>query len=87
MGTLKRRDRMVVFRLTQDEYRRLQRACSRTGARNISDYTRAQVLDGAVSKGASSRLEGRLTNFDERLTELQSAVRQVTRLLKQMKDS
>jgi hypothetical protein len=78
---------MVVFRLTQDEYKRLQRASTRTGARNISDYTRAQLLDESASKGASGRLEGRLVRFDKRLSELQSEVRQVARLLKQMKDS
>ena len=78
---------MVVFRLTQDEYKRLQRACTRTGARNISDYTRAQLLDGSASKGASNRLEGRLVRFDKRLSELQSEVQHVARLLKQMKDS
>ena len=78
---------MVVFRLTQDEYKRLQRACSRTGARNISDYTRAQLLDASISKGASGRVEGQLMKFDKRLSELQTAVRQISRLLKQMKDS
>jgi len=39
------RNRIVVFRLTQEEYRSLQEACQRAGARNLSDFTRAEVLD------------------------------------------
>jgi len=80
MAVLKRRDRIVVFRLTQDEYKRLQRACTRTGARNLSDFTRGQLLAGAWA----DRFEGRLSAFEKRMAELHAGVRQITRLLKQI---
>jgi len=43
--TSKPRNRIVVFRLSQDEYRSLQDACIRAGARNLSDFTRSEVLE------------------------------------------
>jgi hypothetical protein len=42
--TAKPRNRIVVFRLSQDEYRTLKEACDRRGARNLSDFTRSEVL-------------------------------------------
>ena len=38
-----------MFRLTQDEYKRLQKACSSTGAHSISDFTRRELLDKAAA--------------------------------------
>jgi uncharacterized protein (DUF1778 family) len=38
------RDRIVNFRLSQEEYRILQEASAARGARNISDFTRSEVL-------------------------------------------
>ncbi len=87
MAVLKTRDRIVVFRLTQEEYKRLMKACSHTGARNLSDYTRAQLLDPSASRTSPDRIETRLTKFDKRLSELQGQVRQMTRLLKQLSDT
>jgi len=43
--TSKPRNRVVVFRLSQDEYETLQAACARAGARNLSDFTRSKVLE------------------------------------------
>ena len=87
MAVLKRRDRIVVFRLTQDEYKRLQRACTRTGARNLSDFTRGQLLDRALAGAWADRFEGRLSAFEKRMAELHAGVRQITRLLKQIANS
>ena len=87
MPVLKRRDRIVVFRLTQEEYKRLLKDCSGTGARNLSDFTRTQLLDRVASRKQADRLEGRLSVFENKLSELNSAVRQVARLLKQKRNS
>jgi polysaccharide export outer membrane protein len=84
MGVLKRRDRLVVFRVTKDEYRQLQKACAASGARSISDYTRKELLGRSRAAPAANGLEGRLSAFDRRLAELHAAVRQVLRLLKQL---
>ena len=44
MPVLKRRNRVVVFRLTQDEYEDLKTVCTVRGARNISDFARSELL-------------------------------------------
>ncbi len=85
MGVRKRRDRLVVFRLTQEEYRRLQRESSRNGARSLSDYTRARLLE-AGEQAAGRRIEKRLARFDERLEEVQTVLRQVARLVKKISE-
>ena len=38
------RNRIVVFRLTQREYDHLKSASRRTGARNISEFARSEIL-------------------------------------------
>jgi len=87
MGVRKRRDRLVVFRLTQEEYRRLQRESSRNGARSLSDYTRARLLEADRAGALSARqVEKRLARFDERLDEVQKVLRQVARLVKKISE-
>ena len=81
MAVLKRRDRIVVFRLTQEEYKRLSKACSSTGARNLSDYTRRELLEKAASTGT---IDGRLSTFEKKLADVQSTVRQISRTLKKL---
>jgi len=43
------RDRVVVFRLSQQEYQTLKRACDSRGARNLSDFTRTELLSAVPS--------------------------------------
>ena len=74
MTVLKRRDRIVVFRLTRDEYKLLEKACSATGARNLSDYTRRELLEGRAGDGS---IELRLSKFERRLADVQSSVRKL----------
>ena len=44
MTFMKRRDRTVTFRLTQDEYDNLETASRRRDARTLSDYARSELL-------------------------------------------
>jgi hypothetical protein len=68
----------VVFRLTRDEYHRLQKACSATGARSLSDYTRRELL--ARPPGDRGRRgEVTLSQVDQKLEDLHAAVRQSSR--------
>lgn len=75
MTFIKRRDRTVIFRLTQDEYDNLETACRRRGARTLSDYARSELLQ-AVERDESEvmrelsdmrtrleRMEGLLSSF------------------------
>ena len=86
VSILKRRDRIVVFRLTQDEYKRLQKACSSTGAHSISDFTRRELLDKAAAAQPDG-IEDRLSLFEKQLSDLQTTLRQMNSLLKQIASS
>ena len=44
MAVTKPRNRVVLFRLTQDEYEAVQAACSENSARSLSDFARARIL-------------------------------------------
>ena len=64
------RNRILIFRLTQDEYRTLQAASSDRGARSLSEFARAKLLG---SLGAPP--------VDEQITELKTAVARIEQLL------
>jgi len=46
-----RRDRVVLFRLTQEEYRLLQDACTAAGSRSVSEFTRTELLSNIRGEG------------------------------------
>jgi len=72
MPVLKHRDRMVIFRLTQEEYENLKAACVLRGARNVSDFARSQLLL-AMDRERSEVLE--------RLSEIQSGMHRLEQSL------
>ncbi len=65
------RNRVVVFRLSQDEYRSLKEACERAGARNLSDFTRSEILEYLQSDALSDRLNRRLESLEQRIARMQ----------------
>jgi hypothetical protein len=69
--TSKPRNRIVVFRLSQEEYRSLQEACSRAGARNLSDFTRSEVLECLNSDAIGGHLARRFTTLEQQIAVLQ----------------
>jgi len=73
---LKRRNRIVVFRLTQEEYESLKSVCADRGARNISDFARAALLHSIGSDGKAA--------MDRRLAELESSLRHISELLEKV---
>ena len=73
MPVTKPRNRVVLFRLTQEEYSSLQSAAG--SARSLSEFARSRIL------GPSSEETGHLTQVDEKLSELKVAVDQLTRLV------
>jgi hypothetical protein len=64
------RNRIVIFRLTQDEYQTLQAASSEKGARNLSEFARGALLR---SLGAPP--------LEEQLRELKSEVTRIASML------
>jgi hypothetical protein len=69
--TSKPRNRVVVFRLTQDEYRALQEACSRSGARNLSDFTRSEVLECLNLEAAGGYMARRFAALEQQMEVIQ----------------
>jgi hypothetical protein len=65
---------MVVFRLTQEEYRKLQEKCSSEGGRNVSDFTRSELLARIDGEDSSGDVERRLHAVEQQLLALQCAV-------------
>jgi hypothetical protein len=68
MAVTKPRNKVLIFRLTQDEYQALQSASS--GARSLSDYARTKLL-GSLGEPA----------LDQQLLELRSTVTRIAQLL------
>jgi len=73
MPVLKPRNRVVVFRLTQDEYQELKTVSSVRGAPNISDFARSELLH-AIGRG-------RLSALDQKLLNLESTLQRVAQLV------
>lgn len=76
MAISKPRNRVVLFRLTQDEYAQVQRACTEVDARSVSDFARARILGHAAPGAMPAQVEARLadlTHAVERLTRLVEA--------------
>jgi len=71
-----------VFRLTQEEFRNLKLACDHKGARNISEFTRAEILDSlrpVDSPEASPMLE----SLRREIAQLQEMMVEVLRKLEE----
>lgn len=70
----KPRNRIVVFRLSQDEYGRLREACERRGGRNISDFTRSEVLAYLQSDTLGGRVERCFKSMEEKISALEMEI-------------
>jgi hypothetical protein len=77
LTAVKRRNRIVVFRLTEDEYEFLRGACHTAGGRNLSDFTRSEVL----TRLASAPEIANFSALDQRLEEMQAQLQSVLALL------
>jgi hypothetical protein len=72
MANTQPRNRAVIFRVTQEEYNRLEAACVNGGARSLSDFARSRVLSAAPSN---------LSNVEEKLDEIKTVVQQLARAI------
>jgi hypothetical protein len=79
--TKRPRNRIVVFRLSQEEYRALKEACDRCGARNLSDFTRSEVLDFLNSGTRPDRFKLRLAAFEGEIAGLKASIAHLNQLL------
>ena len=68
------RNRVVVFRLAEDEYRKLKDVSIRNGARNLSDFMRSELLAYIHSGTITEHLHRRFDSLEQRIEELQSTM-------------
>lgn len=77
MSTPNPRNRVVVFRLTEEEYRLLKAACSAAGRRNLSDYTRSELLLALGADRADKAIRRRFQEIDHKLRDLSHLLKEV----------
>ena len=83
MPVLKIRNRLVNFRVTQDELESLRMACLVKGSRNVSDFARTAVLESIESHTEPGmRLQSRLSTLDSKVSEIGVTVQFLSELLK-----
>jgi hypothetical protein len=76
MSGLKPRNRLVNFRLTEDEYGRLAAVCERRGSPSISDFARVAILRNIEAEGVrEGTLDALLAGLGERLGDLERSFR------------
>jgi hypothetical protein len=73
MAISKPRNRVVLFRLTQDEFHEVQQACIGGAARSVSDYARARIL-GLGDTPSLATLEHKLADLSRAVAHLTSLV-------------
>jgi hypothetical protein len=64
------RNRIVVFRIAEDEYRKLIEVSERSGARTLSDFMRSELLSYIHSGTVDEHLQRRFESLEERIQEL-----------------
>jgi hypothetical protein len=82
MSVLRPRNRLVNFRLSEDEFESLKLACENSGARSISDFARGSVLEriGATQE-VRSVAPSRVSQLDQKVSELEGRVGELLNLL------
>ena len=83
MRVLKRRSRIVSFRLSDEEYKSMMETCISQGARSLSDYARAATFRQYGTHGKNGSIELEFEALCGRVEKLDRVVRHLTRLLKQ----
>ena len=72
------RNRVVVFRVTQEEYKLLRSTCLERVGRSLSDFTRSELLAFLKSTGQSDE---RIARLERKLVNLQYSVQHMIRLM------
>jgi hypothetical protein len=83
MAVLKPRNRLVYFRISEDEFQKVAEMCQVEGARSLSDFARSAmqrlIRDG--SENPDLLMKEKLLVIDEIIAELNRKLQQLTQLL------
>jgi hypothetical protein len=80
MAVLKPRERLVYFRISEDEFRQFASVCEQEGARSVSDLARSAV-QRLIAEGHRQKEDDALAQRMHRLDELIAAVTEQLSLL------
>ena len=80
MAVLKPRERLVYFRISEDEFRQFVGVCEQEGARSVSDLART-AIQRLIADGDRHRNGDELADKIQRLEQLMTSVTEQLRLL------
>jgi hypothetical protein len=72
---------MVVFRLTQEEYTSLRDACKAKGGRNISEFTRSELLAMLRSDSLTALIRTHFGELEQRVMQLETTLGELAALV------
>lgn len=79
MTVLRRRDRVVYFRVSEQEYERYRQCCQLAGARSVSDLVRA-AMEHYLENGNSglAAVRQKLERIEQAVSELNGRVNELS---------
>ena len=83
MSVIKRKTRMISFRLSDEEYAHLTNLCETQGARSLSDLARA-AMQSLITNGpanGTADIEERISHLDGRVKVLDRAVERLSQVV------
>ena len=84
MPVFKRRNRVVNFRMSEEEYKNLEQFCISRGARSISEIARSAVCELIDCEGESANFGSaaeRMRALQQRVKQLDGEVKRLARLV------
>ncbi len=81
MAVLKPRNRLIYFRVSEDEYQRYNHVCESTGSRSLSDLARSAMQTMAQNPGSHEDL------ITEKLAALETLVSDLNRKIHELSAS
>ena len=80
MSALSPRNRIVVFRLSQDEFETLKGACAEKGGRNLSEFTRSELLNFLNAQPPEYLIHNKLDAIARQLTGMRTEMLEMSLL-------
>jgi len=83
MAVLSPRNRLIYFRVSEEEFRRFSELCLSEGARSLSEFARCaiqRIMDGSVSS-REDPVSIRLKRLDSLIEELEIRIRQLNEIV------
>lgn len=81
MSVLNPRNRLVNFRLSEEEFERLKGACGQFGSRSISDFARSSVLDRIASGDGNEAKPQQFNELNLKVNALEGRMTQLMGLI------